>query len=85
LAPILGRDCCTEKCLPIIEKMAVEQVFYVRKEAASALGSLASVLDVQTVVDKLVSIGSIKNQEIVHQTGHTFFRTDHVCCSFPCT
>jgi hypothetical protein len=65
--------------------MAVEQVFYVRKEAASALGSLASVLDVQTVVDKLVSIGSSKTKKWSIKPGHTFFRIDQVYCSFQCT
>ncbi|KAI9287464.1 armadillo-type protein [Umbelopsis sp. AD052] len=54
LAPILGQDCCSESCLPIVEKLATDQVFYVRKEAASALGSLASVIDAQTVIDKLI-------------------------------
>ncbi|KAH8555290.1 armadillo-type protein [Umbelopsis sp. PMI_123] len=54
LAPILGPECCSERCLPMVEKMATDQVFYVRKEAASALGSLASVVDAQTVIDKLI-------------------------------
>lgn len=35
--------------------MSNEQVFYVRKEAASAVGSLATVIPQNIVVDKLVS------------------------------
>lgn len=36
--------------------MAKDNVFYVRKEAASAIGSLAAVVNQNVVVDKLVSI-----------------------------
>jgi hypothetical protein len=36
--------------------MAKDNVFYVRKEAASAIGSLAAVVNRNVVVDRLVSI-----------------------------
>lgn len=36
--------------------MANDQMFYVRKEAAAAVGSLATVVDRQVAIDRLVSI-----------------------------
>jgi hypothetical protein len=56
LASILGEERCIKQCLPIVEEMAKDNVFYVRKEAASAIGSLAAVVNRNVVVDKLVSI-----------------------------
>jgi H2-forming N5,N10-methylenetetrahydromethanopterin dehydrogenase-like enzyme len=55
LASILGEERCIKQCLPIVEEMAKDNVFYVRKEAASAIGSLAAVVNRNVVVDKLVS------------------------------
>jgi hypothetical protein len=56
LASILGEERCIKQCLPIVEEMAKDNVFYVRKEAASAIGSLAAVVNRNVVVDRLVSI-----------------------------
>jgi vesicle coat complex subunit len=47
---------CTEECLPIIEQLASDPLFYVRKEAAAAVGSMAQVVDVTVAEERLVSI-----------------------------
>jgi serine/threonine-protein phosphatase 4 regulatory subunit 1 len=46
---------CTEECLPIIEQLASDPLFYVRKEAATAVGSMAQVVDVTVAEERLVS------------------------------
>lgn len=51
----MGPERCTNLCLPIIERMANDQMFYVRKEAAAAIGNLAVVVDHQVALDRLVS------------------------------
>lgn len=43
-----------ETCLPIIEQLASDTMFYVRKEAAAAIGNLALVLDTELVEQRLV-------------------------------
>lgn len=41
--------------MPIVEEMARDNVFYVRKEAAAAIGSIATVVNQRFVIEKLVS------------------------------
>lgn len=55
LAPVLGPERCTERCLPIVERLAGDVIFYVRKEAATAVGSLAVSVPQDVVVTRLVS------------------------------
>ncbi|CAJ0758092.1 14987_t:CDS:10 [Entrophospora sp. SA101] len=54
LAPIVGPERCIRLFLPELEKMIDEQVFYVRKEAATALGRLSGVLPLETIESKLL-------------------------------
>lgn len=54
IANILGREKCIETCLPIIEQLSTDTMFYVRKEAAIAIGNLALVLDTEIVEQRLV-------------------------------
>ncbi|KAI9315825.1 armadillo-type protein [Dichotomocladium elegans] len=56
LANVLGPERCTERCLPLVERMASDAMFYVRKEAAAAIGSLATVVDPQVAIDRLLPL-----------------------------
>ncbi|CAO3655028.1 unnamed protein product [Mucor hiemalis] len=59
IASIVGAfdaETCTEKCLPIIEQLASDTLFYVRKEAATAVGSMAQVVDVQVAEQRLLPL-----------------------------
>ena len=47
-------DKCTEECLPIIEQLSSDSLFYVRKEAATAVGCLAQVVDQKVAEERLV-------------------------------
>ncbi|KAF7725695.1 hypothetical protein EC973_009412 [Apophysomyces ossiformis] len=56
LAGVLGAKRCKDKCLPIVEQLANDQMFYVRKEAAAAIGSLATAVEPQVAMDKLLPL-----------------------------
>ncbi|KAG1048929.1 hypothetical protein G6F43_008718 [Rhizopus delemar] len=56
IANILGREKCIETCLPIIEQLSTDTMFYVRKEAAIAIGNLALVLDTEIVEQRLLPL-----------------------------
>ncbi|CEP07968.1 hypothetical protein [Parasitella parasitica] len=59
IASIVGTfdvESCTEKCLPIIEQLASDSLFYVRKEAATAVGCLAQVVDTKVAEEKLLPL-----------------------------
>lgn len=59
IASIVGAfdaETCTEKCLPIIEQLASDTLFYVRKEAATAVGSMAQVVDAQVAEQRLLPL-----------------------------
>ncbi|KAG1175286.1 hypothetical protein G6F70_000884 [Rhizopus microsporus] len=56
IANILGKEKCVETCLPIIEQLASDTMFYVRKEAAAAIGNLALVLDTELVEQRLLPL-----------------------------
>lgn len=56
LAPVFGSEGCKEKILPIVESMVTDPMFYVRKEAAAAVGSLSTVLAPDVTLERLVSI-----------------------------
>jgi serine/threonine-protein phosphatase 4 regulatory subunit 1 len=51
----MGEERCIKTFMPIVEDMAKDSVFYVRKEAASAIGSIATVVNQAYVIEKLVS------------------------------
>ncbi|CAG8711218.1 244_t:CDS:10, partial [Gigaspora rosea] len=56
LAPIVGPERCIRLFVPELDKMMEEPVFYVRKEAALAIGSLANVLPLDIITSKLLPI-----------------------------
>ncbi|KAI8326855.1 armadillo-type protein [Choanephora cucurbitarum] len=59
IASIVGAfevEKCIEECLPIIEKLASDPLFYVRKEAAAAVGSMALVVDTKTAEERLLPL-----------------------------
>jgi vesicle coat complex subunit len=54
LAHVFGPDGCTEKILPIVESMVSDPMFYVRKEAAAAVGSLSTAVPRSVTLERLV-------------------------------
>ncbi|OAD65174.1 hypothetical protein PHYBLDRAFT_184209 [Phycomyces blakesleeanus NRRL 1555(-)] len=56
IAHILGPDLCIKHCVPIVEKLAKDNMFFVRKEAGVTIGSLASVMSQQDVIERLLPI-----------------------------
>lgn len=56
MAHVFGPEGSTEKFLPIVESMVSDPMFYVRKEAAAAVGSLSAAVTPETTLEKLVSI-----------------------------
>lgn len=54
MAQVFGPEGCTDKFLPIVESMVSDPMFYVRKEAAAAVGSLSTSVDPKTALDRLV-------------------------------
>ncbi|KAI8997081.1 armadillo-type protein [Pilobolus umbonatus] len=65
LADVFGADRCTEKFLPIIEEMINDQMFYVRKEAAGAVGSLAGIVPPNITLTKLIPIYSTLSKDTI--------------------
>ena len=61
LAPVFGPEGCTEKILPIVESMVSDPMFYVRKEAAAAVGSLSTAVPPEITLERLVNIVYILN------------------------
>ncbi|KAI8638998.1 armadillo-type protein [Parasitella parasitica] len=53
---VFNVESCTEKCLPIIQQLASDSLFYVRKEAATAIGCLAQVVDTKVAEEKLLPL-----------------------------
>lgn len=64
LAPVFGPDGCTEKILPIVESMVADPMFYVRKEAAAAVGSLSTTVPPQVTLERLVSFSSQPHMDL---------------------
>ncbi|OZJ02697.1 hypothetical protein BZG36_04600 [Bifiguratus adelaidae] len=56
LANVLGVERCEKYCLPIVQELASDPIFYVRKEAATAIGCLATVLLQSVMVDTLLPL-----------------------------
>ncbi|CAO0800068.1 unnamed protein product [Mucor circinelloides] len=59
IASIVGAfdaEKCTEECLPIIEQLSTDSLFYVRKEAATAVGCLAQVVDQKIAEERLLPL-----------------------------
>ncbi|CAO3593971.1 unnamed protein product [Absidia cylindrospora] len=56
LAQFLGRECCTVDCLPIIEKLAKDGLFYVRKEAVLAVGTIVDCVDPTVAANRLIPL-----------------------------
>ncbi|RCI04856.1 Serine/threonine-protein phosphatase 4 regulatory subunit 1 [Rhizopus stolonifer] len=59
IASIIGAfdpEKCTKECLPIIEKLASDPLFYARKEAAAAIGSMAMVVNTQVAEERLLPL-----------------------------
>lgn len=49
-------DECIKLCLPIIERFSSDGSFYVRKEAAAAIGSLSSMVDSTIATERLLPL-----------------------------
>lgn len=73
MASYLGEERCTKLFMPIVEEMAKDNVFYVRKEAAAAIGSIATVVNQRFVIEKLVS----KSLAFVISSSFTLFCLSH--------
>ncbi|KAI8068870.1 armadillo-type protein [Thamnidium elegans] len=58
LAHVFGPEGSTEKFLPIVESMVSDPMFYVRKEAAAAVGSLSAAVTPETTLEKLLPLYS---------------------------
>ncbi|KAI7900271.1 armadillo-type protein [Cokeromyces recurvatus] len=56
LMPIFGSEGYAKKFLPIIESMVTDSMFYVRKEAATALGILANTVTLDITLEKLLPL-----------------------------
>ncbi|KAI9023008.1 armadillo-type protein [Phycomyces nitens] len=56
LANILGPDLCIKRCVPIVEQLAKDNMFFVRKEAGVTIGSLVSVISQQDVIERLLPL-----------------------------
>ncbi|CAO3606909.1 unnamed protein product [Mucor fragilis] len=56
LAPVFGPEGCTEKILPIVESMVADPMFYVRKEAAAAVGSLSTTVPPNVALERLLPL-----------------------------
>ncbi|KAL7327508.1 hypothetical protein PS15p_205927 [Mucor circinelloides] len=56
LAPVFGPEGCTEKILPIVESMVADPMFYVRKEAAAAVGSLSTTVPPKVTLERLLPL-----------------------------
>ncbi|GAN10190.1 protein phosphatase 4 regulatory subunit 1 [Mucor ambiguus] len=56
LAPVFGPEGCTEKILPIVESMVADPMFYVRKEAAAAVGSLSTTVPLEVTLERLLPL-----------------------------
>lgn len=69
LAQVFGSEGCTEKFLPIVESMVSDQMFYVRKEAAAAVGSLSTAVTPVVTLERLVSEDvRVYNNEFIKST-----------------
>lgn len=65
LAQVFGSEGCTDKFLPIVESMVSDPMFYVRKEAAAAVGSLSTAVNPMITLERLVSIKSTSNNNSI--------------------
>ncbi|CAJ0915788.1 19759_t:CDS:10 [Entrophospora sp. SA101] len=84
LAPIVGPERCTRLFLPELEKMINEQVFYVRKEAALALGTLSGVLPLDIIISKLLPIyDHFSNDAIWHVRRSCCLILPTICSRLP--
>ncbi|KAI9255493.1 armadillo-type protein [Sporodiniella umbellata] len=63
IANILGKERCIDTFLPIIEQLSTDSMFYVRKEAAAAIGSLALVLDADVVEERLLPLYQLFSED----------------------
>nr|CAG8509030.1 8253_t:CDS:10 [Entrophospora candida] len=84
LAPIVGPERCTRLFLPELEKMINEQVFYVRKEAVLALGTLSGVLPLDIITSKLLPIyDHFSNDAIWHVRRSCCLILPTICSRLP--
>lgn len=58
LAQVFGPEGCADKFLPIVEGMVSDQMFYVRKEAAAAVGSLSTAVTPAVTLERLLPLYS---------------------------
>ncbi|KAI9303316.1 armadillo-type protein [Cunninghamella echinulata] len=56
LVQYVGPLRCEKTCLPIIEDLSNDALFYVRREAAIALGSIAHYIHPSTIIERLVPL-----------------------------
>ncbi|KAI9476331.1 MAG: armadillo-type protein [Benjaminiella poitrasii] len=56
LTPFFGSEGCTKNFLPVVESMIADPMFYVRKEAATALGSLVTAVTLDITLEKLLPL-----------------------------
>ncbi|KAI8875612.1 ARM repeat-containing protein, partial [Backusella circina FSU 941] len=79
-AGILGTERCTNSCVSIIEQLASDQVFYVRKEAATALGSLALVVETKVAEERLLPLyRDFMEDQVWHVRRSSVMSLPHLC------
>ncbi|KAI8381397.1 armadillo-type protein [Radiomyces spectabilis] len=64
LADTLGSERCAKKCLPIVERLAKDPLYSVRKESVHAVHNLATALTSDVVLDRLLPV----YQSLSHDT-----------------
>ncbi|CAG8432946.1 9864_t:CDS:10 [Diversispora eburnea] len=84
LASIVGPEKCTRLFLHELDKMATEPVFYVRKEAALAVGSLANVMSLDIITSKLLPLyDQFSNDPIWHVRRSCCLVLPTICSRLP--
>ncbi|CAO3616526.1 unnamed protein product [Mucor hiemalis] len=84
LAQVFGSEGCTEKFLPIVESMVSDQMFYVRKEAAAAVGSLSTAVTPVVTLERLLPLYSkLSVDSIWHVRRSCVFALPFLCEVLP--
>ncbi|KAI8879289.1 ARM repeat-containing protein [Backusella circina FSU 941] len=84
LASVVGPQHCTEKFLPLVEEMVNDPMFYVRKEAAAAVGNLVLCVDQDVAQDRLLPLYSkLMKDGIWHCRRACVFALNALCGVLP--
>ncbi|KAG0192959.1 hypothetical protein DFQ28_006991 [Apophysomyces sp. BC1034] len=84
LAGALGPERCIHQCLPIVEQMASDPMFYVRKEAAAAVGSIAVVVKTVVTEERLLALyQAFMNDSIWHVRRACALTLPQICGALP--